>query len=69
MSISTIKYGNLNRYGKILTANHQSRKKIRTLNYITSNLLIGKEKKEKKGPEKTSKCTKKNPLVTHRKRY
>jgi len=48
MQISTVKYDNLNGYGKILTANHESQRKIRTLNYITNSIIIGREKKRKR---------------------
>jgi len=41
MSIPTIKYGNLNIYGRILTVDHESQIKIYTISYITNNLLIG----------------------------
>jgi len=40
MPILTIKHDNLNRYGKILTANHESWTKICTISYITNSLLI-----------------------------
>jgi len=47
MPISTIKHENLNKYERILTADHESRKNIRTISYITNSLLIGQRKKNK----------------------
>jgi len=41
MPIPTIKYDNLNKYRKIITADHETQKKICTIGYITNNLLIG----------------------------
>jgi len=55
MQISTVKYDNLNGYGKILTANHESQRKIRTLNYITNSIIIGREKRKERGARKEEK--------------
>jgi len=55
LSIPTIKHDNLNRYEKILTANHESRRKIRTNNCITSSFLIGQREKKKRPRKKSVK--------------
>jgi len=43
MPIPAIKCDNLNGYGRILIADHESRGKIRAINYITNNLLIDQD--------------------------
>ena len=67
MPIPTIKHDNLNEYGKILTANHESRRKIHSISYITNSLLIGQKKEGKgQGPrdrqKRIEKCTEKTLL-------
>ena len=41
--IPTIKHDNLNGYGRILTADHESWRKIHTISYITNSLLKGQD--------------------------
>ena len=43
MPIPKIKYDNLNGYGRILTIDHESRKNICIISYITNSLLIGQD--------------------------
>jgi len=52
MSIPTIKHDNLNRYGRILTTNPESRRKICTSIYITNSLLIGQGPRDRQGKKR-----------------
>ena len=52
MPIPTIGHDNLNRYRRVLIANHKSQKKIYTISYITNSLLKGQGPKEKKGKKR-----------------
>ena len=48
MPILIIKHDNLYGYGKILTADHESWSKIRTISYIRNNLLMAKTSRERR---------------------
>ena len=48
MPIPTMKHDNVNEYERILTADHESRRKICTISYITNSLLISKRKKKER---------------------